>query len=160
MRRQYRRSAAISQLIPTRRWQIQLATTEADVSRQDAIVTIAEVQPLPPALSDSPSPGLTEADARIQSSVKQMNVNEETAASNMMPPVSAEGEEESKLPTSTSNYFSCPSMGHDFCNIRVLVHSLQLPAPLGLSQSVDRVNLAVFPENPFDRVLIRIINSN
>ena len=85
-----------------RRSQIQLATTEADVSRQDAIVTIAEVQPLPPAPSDSPSPGLTEADVRIQSSVKQMDIDEETAASDMMPPISAEGEEESKLPTSTS----------------------------------------------------------
>lgn len=113
--------------MPTRRWQIQLATTEEDVSRQDAIAAIAEMQPLPPALSDSPSPGLMETDARIQSSVKQIDIDEETAASDTMSPINAEGEEERKPPTSTNNYLSSPSMGHDFSNIRVRVHSLQLP---------------------------------
>ncbi|KAH6708849.1 vacuolar import and degradation protein-domain-containing protein, partial [Leptodontidium sp. MPI-SDFR-AT-0119] len=83
----------------------------------------AEMQPLPPALSDSPSPGLMETDARIQSSVKQIDIDEETAASDTMSPINAEGEEERKPPTSTNNYLSSPSMGHDFSNIRLIFSS-------------------------------------
>lgn len=68
-------------------------------ARDNSTVAAALIQSPPPALSVSQPPGLTEADASIQSRVNQIGTDEETAP-DILAPVSSKGErvEESELP--------------------------------------------------------------
>lgn len=94
-----------------------------DGIQEESIDTAPEVhqQPTPPP-SDSHIPGLTEG--RIADNQrKRVDCDEETAAPDMLSPMSGIGEkqEEHELPALTSTDLGSPSMGYDFSNVRVCV---------------------------------------
>lgn len=87
----------------------------------DVIPTSPEIrqQPTPP-LSDSHVSAPTDTRSAPATSIKQMDVDDENTTSDMLSPMSTEGEKhdepELRAPTSA---LSSPSMGYDFSNIRV-----------------------------------------
>ncbi|EHK99221.1 putative protein mago nashi like protein [Glarea lozoyensis 74030] len=87
----------------------------------EAVVSTSEVlqQPTPP--SDSNPNGQNgPQDTTTQSNVKPMDIDEGTSATQMMSPISVEGEKsvENELPAVSSVDMGSPAMGHDFSNVR------------------------------------------
>ncbi|EPE36678.1 hypothetical protein GLAREA_08841 [Glarea lozoyensis ATCC 20868] len=92
----------------------------------EAVVSTSEVlqQPTPP--SDSNPNGQNgPQDTTTQSNVKPMDIDEGTSATQMMSPISVEGEKsvENELPAVSSVDMGSPAMGHDFSNVRLMPSS-------------------------------------
>jgi len=91
-----------------------------DDSQDDVNVPISEAfqQPNPPL---SEPAGSTDTHITQQRNSKRMDTDEETSASDMLSPMSTEGEkhDESDLPVLSSTDLGSSSMGYDFSNIRV-----------------------------------------
>jgi hypothetical protein len=93
-----------------------------DDSIEEDMVTAPTIlqQPSPPA-SDSQPTGSIQLQDRRQSDVKQMDIDEEAVATDMLSPISAEGDKpaEGDLPGLSSTDLGAPTMGYDFSNMRV-----------------------------------------
>ena len=96
-----------------------------DDIRSQTITPAPEVhqQPTPPP-SDSHVAGSTERHI-TDNPRKRMDIDEEIAPPDMLSPMSTEGDkqDEHELAALTSTDISSPSMGYDFSNIRVCLHS-------------------------------------
>ncbi|TVY67419.1 Glucose-induced degradation protein 4-like protein [Lachnellula suecica] len=102
---------------------------DMDETRDEAIAEAPEIrqQPTPPP-SDSQVTAPTDTRSAEPEEAKQMEIDEDTPPTDMLSPMSAEGDkqEESELPTLSVADSGSPSMGYDFSNVRLMPSS---PSP-------------------------------
>ncbi|KAG9228167.1 vacuolar import and degradation protein-domain-containing protein [Amylocarpus encephaloides] len=101
-------------------------TVDMETTPEHAIVTTTELlqQPTPPP-SDAHTAGSTEIHPHGQPDGKQMDIDDEPAAVDMLSPVSAEADkqEESDLRGLSTTDMGSTSMGYDFSNVRLMPSS-------------------------------------